>query len=139
MNKILIGVVILVVVIFSGISLLAPKSSAPIVVPSQPGQPMMNNSAMPNVQTDTSGMMHMGGGYTMAEVSKHNSVSSCWSVVSGSVYDLTPWIFQHPGGPDAILFLCGIDGTSAFNDQHGGQRRPERELEGFLIGKLSAN
>ncbi|MEI7709620.1 MAG: cytochrome b5 domain-containing protein [bacterium] len=42
----------------------------------------------------------------------------------------------HPGGSQAILYLCGIDGTKAFNDQHGGQARPERELASFVIGKL---
>ena len=75
-------------------------------------------------------------GYTLAQVATHNSVSSCWSTVNGKVYDLTSWIGRHPGGQQAILSICGKDGSAAFNDQHSGQRRPANELAGFLIGSL---
>lgn len=77
------------------------------------------------------------GTYTMTQVATHASASSCWSVINGGVYDLTSWIGQHPGGSKAILGICGKDGSSAFNDQHGGQRRPANELTGFKIGALA--
>lgn len=75
--------------------------------------------------------------YTMASVATHNSASSCWTVVSGNVYDVTSWIAKHPGGKRAILSMCGIDATAAFTDQHGGQRRPEQELATFLLAPLA--
>lgn len=74
--------------------------------------------------------------YTMAEVSSHNSRTNCYTVVNGSVYDVTGFISQHPGGAPAVLSLCGIDGSSAFIDQHSGQRRPANELASFKIGTL---
>jgi uncharacterized membrane protein len=74
--------------------------------------------------------------YTMADVAKHASASSCWTAISGNVYDVTQWIGQHPGGQRVILALCGKDGTSSFNGQHAGQHRPETELKNFLIGTL---
>ena len=74
--------------------------------------------------------------YTLADVAMHNTGTSCWSTINGGVYDLTSWINQHPGGPEAILSICGKDGSAAFNDQHGGQRRPANELAGFQIGTL---
>ena len=74
--------------------------------------------------------------YQMSEVSSHKSEKSCWTTIRGSVYDLTPWISQHPGGAEAIIPLCGTDGTKAFTEQHGGQGKPEQELQTFLIGKL---
>jgi uncharacterized membrane protein len=77
-----------------------------------------------------------GAGHTMTDVSRHASASSCWTAIDGNVYDLTNWIGRHPGGRQAILGLCGRDGTSAFNAQHGGQGRPEAELRQFLIGPL---
>ena len=52
------------------------------------------------------------------------------------MYDVTSWISQHPGGEQAILGLCGIDSSDAFNGQHGGQRRPATELASFKIGIL---
>ena len=72
----------------------------------------------------------------MAEVSSHNSQASCFTAINGNVYDVTSWINAHPGGARAIISLCGIDGSNAFNGQHGGERRPEAELANFLIGKL---
>jgi cytochrome b involved in lipid metabolism/uncharacterized membrane protein len=74
--------------------------------------------------------------YTLADVAKHGSASSCWTAVNGKVYDVTEWITQHPGGRRAILGMCGKDGSSAFDGQHGGQRRPEAELKQFLVGTL---
>lgn len=75
--------------------------------------------------------------YTMAEVAKHKTQSDCWSAIDGSVYNLTTWIAEHPGGSDAIVSICGIDGSSAFNDQHSGERRPASDLAGFKIGVLA--
>lgn len=76
-------------------------------------------------------------GYTSAEVAAHASREGCWTSINGNVYDVTGWISKHPGGADAILSLCGKDGTAAFEGQHGGQQRPEAELAGFKIGALT--
>lgn len=86
--------------------------------------------------TTSGGPQPASSGYTLADVAQHNSASSCWTAINGNVYDVTNWINQHPGGPQRILNLCGTDGSSAFNNQHGGQARPESELATFLIGKL---
>lgn len=72
----------------------------------------------------------------MVDVVKHNKSSDCWTVVNGGVYNVTSWINEHPGGASAIISMCGVDGSSAFDDQHGGQRSPERELASFKIGNL---
>lgn len=84
----------------------------------------------------TSGQTAQAKTYTMADVAAHKDAASCWSAIDGGVYDLTGWIGRHPGGSDAIFYLCGKDGSDAFNEQHGGQRRPARELDGFKIGAL---
>lgn len=74
--------------------------------------------------------------FTLAQVSTHNTAASCYSVVSGGVYNLTSWIAQHPGGQSVIKAMCGIDATSAFLAQHGGQGNPAAELAAFKIGVL---
>lgn len=74
--------------------------------------------------------------YTLADVAKHSTQSSCWAAIDGKVYDLTAWISQHPGGAGAILSICGKDGSATFNNQHGGQARPVSELASFAIGTL---
>lgn len=35
--------------------------------------------------------------YTMADLAKHTSVSSCWLCVRGIVYDVTRFLDDHPG------------------------------------------
>lgn len=74
--------------------------------------------------------------YTLAQVATHNTPANCWTAINGGVYNVTSWISQHPGGSQAIINLCGIDGSAAFNDQHGGERRPASELASFKIGTL---
>lgn len=74
--------------------------------------------------------------YTMAQVAAHNSHSDCWTAISGSVYNVTKWAPEHPGGDTNIYRLCGIDGTSAFAGQHGNQREPAQVLAEYKIGTL---
>lgn len=94
------------------------------------GSASSSASASPSASSTT-------GSYTLADVAKHADANSCWSAVNGKVYDLTKWINQHPGGPKRILAMCGKDASDAFNGQHGGQARPEKELAGFEIGTLN--
>jgi cell division septation protein DedD len=76
-------------------------------------------------------------GYTMAQVRANNTARSCWTAIDGVVYDLTRWISNHPGGSSAILFLCGTDGTNAFNAQHQNQSRPSIRLDTYRLGPLN--
>jgi len=75
-------------------------------------------------------------GMTLAVVAKHNSRSSCWSVVNGAVYDLTSWIPNHPGGEGTILSMCGKDGSALYGGQHSTRSKPARILGGFKLGAL---
>ena len=76
-------------------------------------------------------------GYTMADVKSANTSAKCWSVIDGYIYDLTKWIPVHRGGPQAITFLCGKDGTSAFKAQHDGSSGPISVLSNYLLGPLA--
>ncbi len=74
---------------------------------------------------------------TMKDVAANNTAKSCWSAIDGNVYDLTRWINSHPGGPSAITFLCGTDGSEAFSAQHYGQVKPVNRLSMYLLGPLA--
>ena len=89
-------------------------------VPADTNTPPTNTT----VATDTPSVKS----YTMAEVAKHNSETSCRSAINGNIYDLGAFVSQHPGGDRNILKICGIDGTMAFEGKHGGQNRPEKTL-----------
>jgi len=74
---------------------------------------------------------------SIAEVADHDDSASCWVAIEGTVYDLTAWITQHPGGPDRILGTCGTDATDEFSGQHSGQAEPAEQLSRFAIGALA--
>ena len=75
---------------------------------------------------------------SLSEVKKHNSMDDCWSIVSGKVYNLTSYVQQHPGGIELISSICGIDGSTAFSNQHGSSAKPNNVLTGLLLGSLGA-
>ncbi len=75
--------------------------------------------------------------YKISDIAMHKDSKDCWTTIDGEVFDLTAWIKQHPGGDKAILSICGIDGTKAFEGQHGGKAKIEMKLETFKIGNLS--
>ena len=88
-------------------------------------------------QTPTAAASPTAITYTMAQVKLNNSAKSCWSVIDNYVYDLTKWINSHPGGANAILSLCGVDGTKAFAAQHENQSKPAVRLDSYKLGPLS--
>lgn len=106
---------------------------------SQVSTETVNTNTSPAVTGQpTSGAPAMGQ-ISMTEIAQHSSQQSCYTAIDGSVYDLTSWIPLHPGGRDAILYLCGKDGSAAFTQQHGGQERPEMQLEKYKIGTLATS
>lgn len=155
MNKALFGAIIVLMLAIAGIgtwSLFAshtpsPSSSTAQTAASQTGEDEYDGgddeSAEQASDTNTASSSNAStsgstnGGITMAQVKQHNSASSCYTAINGDVYDVTSWISQHPGGAQAILSLCGTDGSAAFDAQHGGQRRPASELASFKIGTLA--
>jgi cytochrome b involved in lipid metabolism len=78
----------------------------------------------------------------MAEVSKHSTLQNCWIIVSGKVYDVTRFIYQHPGGVAEITNWCGRDATNAFQTRggKGGNHSGTAYgmLNGYLIGTVGS-
>ena len=69
-------------------------------------------------------------------VAANNTPESCWAIIDGNVYDLTNWIDSHPGGSSRIIGLCGSDGTSQFQGQHGSSSSAQGTLESYLLGAI---
>lgn len=102
----------------------------------EPGTSETNSPG--NAGSGTSDTGATGSGITLTEVASHNSRTSCWSIINGSVYDLTSWIPKHPGGEQRILDICGIDGSTKFNKKHGSSTKVAGILAGFKIGVLGS-
>jgi cytochrome b involved in lipid metabolism len=61
---------------------------------------------------------HVETQFTPADVRAHNKATDCWITVKGRVYDVTPWLASHPGGPDIVLLYAGDDATDVFTAFH---------------------
>lgn len=74
--------------------------------------------------------------YTAVQVAQHASSSNCWTIIGTSVYNLTAYVNQHPGGSSRITAICGRNGTSAFKGEHGSSGSVKATLSQFRIGKV---
>ncbi|XP_053201977.1 cytochrome b5-like [Panonychus citri] len=73
--------------------------------------------------------------YRLAEVEQHKDRSSTWIVINNSVYDVTSFLEEHPGGEEVLLEKAGGDSTEDFEDV--GHSTDARELmEKYKIGEL---
>ncbi|KAK2001448.1 cytochrome b5-like Heme/Steroid binding domain-containing protein [Colletotrichum falcatum] len=74
-----------------------------------------------------------------AELAAHNSFTSCWTAIGGTVYDMTPFLASHPGGPKTILESAGTVADARFTETHGGPHAQEIRgyLQSYAIGRLS--
>ncbi|KND91052.1 Fumarate reductase [Tolypocladium ophioglossoides CBS 100239] len=73
--------------------------------------------------------------FTMDEVAKHNKKGDLWVVVKGVVMDLTNWLDEHPGGPQAIMNFMGRDATEEFEMLHDAEVIPKYAPE-QVIGRV---
>ncbi|KAI2806841.1 Cytochrome b5 [Blomia tropicalis] len=73
--------------------------------------------------------------FTLEEVAKHNEKKSTWIVIHDSVYDVTPFLDEHPGGEEVLIEQAGGDATESFEDV--GHSTDAREMmEKYKIGEL---
>jgi flavocytochrome c len=73
--------------------------------------------------------------YTLEEIAKHNTKEDLWVVVKGVVLDLTNWLDEHPGGPQALLNFMGRDATEEFEMLHDDEVIPKYAPE-QVIGRV---
>lgn len=115
----------------------AREQAAALQAAQEAREEMGNISARSAGTNPNTGTSEARKSITLSEVAQHTTRTSCWSTINGGVYDLTSWIPRHPGGEQAILSICGIDGSAKFNAQHGGAALQQQILAGFKIGTLA--
>lgn len=115
-SKVIAGVIVLVLVVVAAFLFVASS-------PDNSDSSQSNNSAATASGADRETQNNQKQTletFTLEEVATHNSREDCWTVINGSVYNLTSYIPRHSGG-DNILSACGVDATSYFNGQQAGQ------------------
>ena len=73
--------------------------------------------------------------YSLEEVAKHNKKDDLWVAVKGVVMDLTEWVDEHPGGPQALYSHMGRDATEEFEMLHDDEVIP-KYAAGIVIGRV---
>lgn len=73
--------------------------------------------------------------YSMDEVAKHNKKDDLWIVVKGIVMDVTNWLDDHPGGPQALMNFMGRDATEEFEMLHDDEVIP-KYASNIVIGRV---
>jgi cytochrome b involved in lipid metabolism len=72
--------------------------------------------------------------YTKEELAIHNNINSLWISIDGYIFDITNFLYKHPGGIQLLLEYAGKDATDAFNSVNHVDGI--RILDNFCIGKL---
>ncbi|XP_076888954.1 cytochrome b5-like [Bidens hawaiensis] len=72
------------------------------------------------------------------EVSKHNRKTDCWVIISGKVYDVTPFLDDHPGGDEVLILATEKDATEDFEDV-GHSEAATDLMKKFYVGEIDSN
>jgi len=127
-KEFLISLVLVVIVGGAIIWNMQPKTALLPEAPSTPSQPT-------GIPSATAPQL-----ITVDEVKKHAVESDCWVIVNNTVYNVTTYIPNHPGGPQQIIPLCGGDATTTFTTRNGKGLHPEKAqatLNSMLVGPLT--
>ena len=102
-------------------------SESPKMSPEQAAESEKAPKRGPNWQLDCK--------YTMKEVQQHNTLDDCWMVIFDKVYNITDFVYEHPGGDFILLEYAGQDATHSFlSTRHGSAAH--KMLDKYWIGTL---
>ena len=76
--------------------------------------------------------------FTFEEIAKHNNRNDCWIIVHGKVYDVTPFLDDHPGGDESLILSTGKDATIDFEDV-GHSDSAIDMMQKFFVGKMDTS
>ena len=97
----------------------------------------MSNTNMTAPATSSGSTASGATTFTAAEVAKHNNETDCYAIVADGVYNLTEWINEHPGGPEAIMGTCGKDITKMTHPGGIPMTEQIKNVPQFKVGTLA--
>ncbi|XP_057980168.1 cytochrome b5-like [Malania oleifera] len=76
--------------------------------------------------------------FAFDEVEKHDDRKDCWVIIHGKVYDVSPFMNDHPGGDEVLLTATGKDATDDF-EQVGHSNSARELMEKYCIGNIDSS
>lgn len=73
--------------------------------------------------------------FSLGDVSSHNTEKDCWIIVHGKVYDMTPFLDEHPGGKKVVMKVAGMDASKQFDMFHN-QAILDKYTPKLMIGSI---
>ena len=74
--------------------------------------------------------------FTRKQVEQHNTENDCYVIYSGTVYNVTDFISDHPGGKELILDYAGKDISDLMLGDHVHSKSAFSILNSYKIGHL---
>ncbi|XP_014285804.1 cytochrome b5 isoform X2 [Halyomorpha halys] len=74
--------------------------------------------------------------YSLEEVRNKCDGKNIWFVIHNSVYDVTNYLEEHPGGEELLLEQTGLDATEAFETFDHSDATTEA-MKKYKIGELA--
>jgi len=81
-----------------------PRSDVPRDQPAPPPAPETTSEELRQISVE--------------ELAQHRAEGDVWVSLYGKIYDLTEYVWEHPGGSQAIFDVGGQDGTETFEAVH---------------------
>lgn len=101
----------------------------------KPGHSPLDWARLSNSKTNLSGLppgiSYLKVQPSLLKTQTGRKGKNAWTVLSGRVYNITPYLSFHPGGESELLRCAGRDGTKLFNEIH-----PWVNWEGMLSACL---
>ncbi|TQS32206.1 hypothetical protein Golomagni_07487, partial [Golovinomyces magnicellulatus] len=69
------------------------------------------------------------------DVAEHKTADDAYLIIHGSVYDVTKYLADHPGGAEVLIEAAGSDASDAF-DNAGHSEDAFEAMEEFKVGKV---
>uniref|UniRef100_A0A0D6R7T5 fumarate reductase (NADH) n=1 Tax=Araucaria cunninghamii TaxID=56994 RepID=A0A0D6R7T5_ARACU len=108
----------------------AQKSAAPVMDGNKSKDPAKKKDT-----NDLSDFKVPDKEFSLEEVAKHNKKDDLWIAVKGVVMDVTNWLDEHPGGPQALFSHMGRDATEEFEMLHDDEVIPKYAAD-IVIGRV---